>query len=437
VTNLFPRLAAALALLSPCAFSQSIVSWGYDTFGEVTGAPTSHEFTQIAAGGRHTVALKQDGTLTSWGYDGFGQVSGTPTDDGYVQVAAGEDHSLALKADGSIVSWGADIYGAVTNTPTGTGFVQLAAGPSYSLALKADGSITGWGTDWNLMLTNIPTGHDFVQVAAGGTWHSLALKADGSIVSWGTENSGLLSETPAGTGFIQVEGGSDQSVALRADGSIVTWGFAPASPPTGGGFVQVDAGFTGSVALNSDGSIVAWGDDYYGQLSTAPTANGYTQIAHGSAHLVALGGPLPGVAYCTAGTSALGCTPVVTASGTASASAGHGLTLVVPSVPGNNQNGLFFFGTNGRQAVSWGNGTSYQCVVPPVQRTPLVAAGGGPINACQGWYAMDLNAYWASEPKHNPGSGAIVQAQLWYRDPQNTSNQTTSLSSAIEIAVGP
>ena len=35
------------------------------------------------------------------------------------------------------------------------------------------------------------------------------------------------------------------------------------------------------------------------------------------------------------------------------------------------------------------------------------------------------------------GAGTVVQAQLWYRDPQNTSNQTTSLSDAIEFTVAP
>jgi hypothetical protein len=30
-----------------------------------------------------------------------------------------------------------------------------------------------------------------------------------------------------------------------------------------------------------------------------------------------------------------------------------------------------------------------------------------------------------------------VQAQLWYRDPGSTSNQTTSLSDATEFSVGP
>ena len=33
-------------------------------------------------------------------------------------------------------------------------------------------------------------------------------------------------------------------------------------------------------------------------------------------------------------------------------------------------------------------------------------------------------------------SAATVQGQLWYRDPLSTSNQTTSLSDAVEFVVG-
>ena len=56
---------------------------------------------------------------------------------------------------------------------------------------------------------------------------------------------------------------------------------------------------------------------------------------------------------------------------------------------------------------------------------------------CDGTFAQDLNARWTAKPNQNPGAGAVVQAQLWYRDPFNTSNQTTSLSDAIEFTVGP
>ena len=95
---------------------------------------------------------------------------------------------------------------------------------------------------------------------------------------------------------------------------------------------------------------------------------------------------------------------------------------------------------NGQQANPWGNGTSYQCVVPPVVRTPTFTAGVGTIGACDGSFALDLNAFWCptlpERPQKNPGAGAMVQAQLWYRDPRSTSNQTTSLSDAVEFVVG-
>ena len=139
--------------------------------------------------------------------------------------------------------------------------------------------------------------------------------------------------------------------------------------------------------------------------------------------------------YCTAGTSAAGCTAQLSATGAPSASAPSGFTLQASGVEGQ-KDGLFFFGTSGRQANPWGSGTSYQCVVPPVVRAGLLT-GAGTLGQCDGAFAQDLNALWTAKPNKNPGAGALVQAQLWYRDPQNTSNQTTSLSDALEFAVNP
>jgi hypothetical protein len=139
--------------------------------------------------------------------------------------------------------------------------------------------------------------------------------------------------------------------------------------------------------------------------------------------------------YCTAGTSASGCQTTLSASGSPSATAPAGFLVTATSVEGQ-KDGLFFFATNGRQANPWGNGTSYQCVVPPVRRAGLLT-GNGANGACNGLFTQDLNALWAANPAKNPGAGAVVQTQAWYRDPQNTSNQTTSLSDAIEFSVCP
>jgi hypothetical protein len=165
------------------------------------------------------------------------------------------------------------------------------------------------------------------------------------------------------------------------------------------------------------------------------TATSTTTITIVDRELPSTGEP---VVYCTAGTSASGCVASISASGTPSATAASGFTLDCASVEGD-KDGQFFFGANGQQANPWGNGTSFQCVVPPVKRGTLQLGAGTP-GACDGTFAQDLNALWCPtcpKPGHNPGAGTQVQVQLWHRDPQNTSNQTTSLSNALEAFVGP
>jgi hypothetical protein len=142
--------------------------------------------------------------------------------------------------------------------------------------------------------------------------------------------------------------------------------------------------------------------------------------------------------YCTAGVSASGCTAQLATAGVPSATAASGFTLHTQGVEGS-KDGLYYFSTNGRQANPWGNGSSYQCVVPPVVRAGVLS-GSGTNGNCDGTFAQDLNALWCQtcpRPAKNPGAGAVVQAQLWYRDPLNTSNQTTSLSNAVEFQLAP
>ena len=140
--------------------------------------------------------------------------------------------------------------------------------------------------------------------------------------------------------------------------------------------------------------------------------------------------------YCTAGTTANGCQTLLSSTGLPSIGAGSGFVVTAANGEGA-KNGIFFYGFNGQQANSWGNGTSYQCVVPPVIRTGL-RAGTGTSGACDGTFNIDMNAFWSTaKPAKVPAVGQEVSLQLWFRDPQSTSNQTTSLSDAIKFQVCP
>ena len=142
------------------------------------------------------------------------------------------------------------------------------------------------------------------------------------------------------------------------------------------------------------------------------------------------------VNYCTAGVTASGCQVVLATAGTPSVSASSGFDVFGAGVEGG-KDGLFFYGFNGAQANGWGSGSSFQCVVPPTLRTPLLTGAGTP-GACDGFLGRDFNAYWfTAAPGKQPAAGQQLWMQLWFRDPQNTSNQTTSLSDGLAITVAP
>jgi hypothetical protein len=145
-----------------------------------------------------------------------------------------------------------------------------------------------------------------------------------------------------------------------------------------------------------------------------------------------------GTSYCTAGTTSNGCTALISSTGFASHSAASGFDVSVAGGEGNAP-GLIFFGTDGAQANPpnpWGNGSSFICVVPPFTRTGLQQGVGTP-GLCDGAFGLDFNAWMDLNPAKAPPGGASVAMQCWFRDPQNTSNQGTSLSDGLRFAVLP
>ena len=154
-----------------------------------TGVP---KFTQISAGYKHSLALGTDGNLYSWGDNSKGQLGrsingaedGTPRKvnlptgvSRFTQVIAGGEHSLALGSDGNLYSWGDNTSGQLGRNPSATKdgtprkvampagitITQASApgtlGGDFSLALGSDGNIYSWGWNGNEQLGRDASGY--------------------------------------------------------------------------------------------------------------------------------------------------------------------------------------------------------------------------------------------------------------------------------------
>ena len=226
-------------------------------------------WTAIAAGDRHSLALKSDGTLWAWGPNLQGQLGlgDTVSRSSTVQVgslttwtaiAAGKDHALALKSDGTLWAWGQN-YSAFTGStgPLGLGDVADRSSPVQV------GSLTTW------------------TAIAGGRDHTLALKSDGTLWAWGG-NSAFVIGTTGQLGL----GDTTNRYSPVQVGALTTW-------------TSIAAGTTHSLALKSDGTLWAWGRNSYGRLGLGDTAHRsspvqvgslttWTAIAAGYDHVIAL-----------------------------------------------------------------------------------------------------------------------------------------------------
>lgn len=234
----------------------------------------------VAAGGYHSVALKQDGTVWAWGDNSRGQLGdGTVLArnrpvavrqlDGISAIAAGEAHTLALGSDGTVWAWGANDNGQLGDgsavdrgiaAPVSRlgGVVAIAAGGGSSLALMQDGTVMSWGNNRSGQLgAGAPTpayqgppqvapasrsvpgpipGLDSVVAIAIGDNHALALKSDGSVWAWGSNYSAqrgdldpaTLRSTPMRVGSLPpvtaIAAGNFHSLALGQDGGVWEWG---------------------------------------------------------------------------------------------------------------------------------------------------------------------------------------------------------------------
>lgn len=233
----------------------------------------------IAAGNGRSFALRADGSLVGWGENGSGAVGlGTTVNmlvpapvgrnvdgfDSIVAVAAGARHTLALRSDGQVFSFGevavplADGVGTRASPVLLAGLnavAGIAAGDGYSLALDIGGRLWSWGRNGSGQLglgsttpvavpTAIGAGLPTSLGLAAGDDFALALPVSSALQAWGAADDGQLGGGAATTPRLQSGALSALPAALRS--------------------IVAGAGF--ALAVLADGSVQAWGANGAGQL---------------------------------------------------------------------------------------------------------------------------------------------------------------------------
>ena len=267
-------------------------SWGNDTYGQLGDNSTidslvpvreysnSTDWSSVDAGFYYTSAIKSDGTLWSWGRNESGQLGDGSTIDSAVpvpevrrstdwsSVAAGQRHTAAIKSDGTLWSWGSNGYGQlgdgsnndslvpVQEDSNSTEWSSVGAGYYHTSAIKSDGTLWSWG--WNgygqlgsnsigglVPIQEYSNSTDWSSVGVG-YFHTAAIKSDGTLWSWGKNDYGQLGDNST----------TNKDVPVQEDSKSTDWNSVS------------DGGEVHTAATKNDGTLWSWGWNGYGQLGT-------------------------------------------------------------------------------------------------------------------------------------------------------------------------
>ncbi len=288
---------------------------------------------QVSAGGYHTCALLEGGTVRCWGgnFDGqlgYGNTDNIGDDEGElpstvgpvslpasaIQIVAGGQHTCALLENGDVMCWGLgdstegepgggqlgygntnDVGDSLATLPSLVGAVSLggkaihiAASQGHTCAVLEDHTVRCWG--WNLhgqlgygdtdsrgdTLETIPSeigavtlAEDVLQISAG--WDTTcALYTSENVLCWG---SGLFGQTGQGN---TDNLGDEEDLAATSAISM------------GGKVTRVVNGYDFSCAILTNGNVRCWGHNDHGQLGYGHTTNVGSEdppSAHGTLEL--------------------------------------------------------------------------------------------------------------------------------------------------------
>lgn len=129
---------------------RTVTCWGNNDHGQ-TAVPTNdgtpiQDYTHLDAGADHACGIT-NGAIRCWGGNTDNQAT-PPAGTDYAKVAAGGKHSCALKADGQVKCWGDDQFGQSTPRSEDAPYTAISAGAMHTCAIKSsDKEIVCWGSN--------------------------------------------------------------------------------------------------------------------------------------------------------------------------------------------------------------------------------------------------------------------------------------------------
>ncbi|BDR53505.1 hypothetical protein KIM372_14120 [Bombiscardovia nodaiensis] len=262
--------------------------------------PDTIRIISISAGGLHSLALTENGTVYSWGsknqsqlgdgvqpiypqyggsWSGRAQPQPIRTSIKFKAVFGGKMSSFAIALDGTPYAWGGLVTlgtpaGSDPNIPTAVDtnvkFKSISVGENTVMGLTEDGKAYGWGGNYfgqigagnidpntnqvNPQSVNVPTQTNtslrFKSISVGGSGDAtLAITEDGTAYTWGCNYYGLLGNGSKDSlpHVTPTKLKTDlKYIALNANDSFTNWLAAN--------------GFAAGIA--ADGNIYSWGDTW-------------------------------------------------------------------------------------------------------------------------------------------------------------------------------
>ncbi|MGW7305725.1 RCC1-like domain-containing protein [Streptomyces sp. NPDC054835] len=284
---------------------KTVKSWGHNSSGQLgnggndnqtvpTTVPRLTSVKDIAAGGKHALALNTNGQVYSWGDNAYGQLGNNRTGDSRTvpdrvqgmpkvkQISAGCDFSLALLENGKVYAWGRGIHGQLGTGSRATSsvprqvqglenIVSIDAGCYHALALTADDTVKSWGYNLYGQLGNsstksstVPVDVDWLEGVSeieAGAFHNYVKTSDSHVWGWGNNQYGQL---------LEADEAFDDNVS-RTNRS------APVEIPRLEGVQHLAAGARHGVAVTAD-EVFAWGHNSEGQLGNGTTVSRFESV---------------------------------------------------------------------------------------------------------------------------------------------------------------